>query len=217
MNNCKTCVYRLFDPIWTVYKCRLKKETIRDVDTLDCEEYKKGDPDKCAAEKEPIITPSKPVKPQISSTPGSCTSCMYYRFDPIWITHKCLLKKIELQNGILTDCDVYKKGKPSDYTEPKEAKLDPPVYKIITENGIHKASDDGVIGYNEVDVQVPVKDSLDEYPEYKGKYTIAPETKTDVVLSTSKKRLESNIIVKKIPYAEVSNNSGGTTASIGEV
>lgn len=164
MNNCKTCVYRLFDPLWTVYKCRLKMVKIQDVDTLNCREYKKGDPADCVAPKEPKPVPSKPTpKPPTSSTPGSCDSCIYHAYNPLWTEHKCRLKKIELQNGIITNCKEYRKGNPKDYIEPEQPKPGPTSYKIITENGNYKASKDGIIGYNEIDVRVPVYEILDDY------------------------------------------------------
>lgn len=215
MGNCKTCVYRIFDPLWTEYKCRLKKVTVRNVDTLICPEYKKGEPANYVEPKEPIVTPSKPTKPTppTSSTPGSCESCIYHVYNPLWTVHKCRLKKVELQNGILTDCKEYVKGNSCDYVEPKEPEPGPPSYKRITENGNYKASKDGVIGYNEIDVQVPV--TVVEHDDYKGLYKIKPEVH-ERTLPTKNKVMTDNLKVLAIPYYETSNHKHGTTVIIGD-
>lgn len=57
--------------------------------------------------------------------------------------------------------------------------------------------------------------SKDDLPVYDGEYVVIPDTDNDVVLMTSRKFIDSNIEVRKIPYAEVSNTMGGTTATIG--
>lgn len=76
MGNCKTCVYRKFDPLWTVYKCRLKSIEVQDVDTLDCKEYKKGDPPSCEGLKKPQTKPlPKPSdRPPANAAPGTCNT-----------------------------------------------------------------------------------------------------------------------------------------------
>lgn len=53
------------------------------------------------------------------------------------------------------------------------------------------------------------------HPEYEGEYTVIPSTDSDIILETANKLLDENVKVNKIPYSEVSNNSGGKTASIG--
>lgn len=52
-------------------------------------------------------------------------------------------------------------------------------------------------------------------PVYEGEYTIIPAAHEDQILQTAKTYVKENIKVTKIPYAEVSNNSGGTTVTIG--
>ena len=52
-------------------------------------------------------------------------------------------------------------------------------------------------------------------PEYDGEYSVTPSTEEDITLATANKALNDDITVKKIPYAEVSNNKGGITAIIG--
>lgn len=52
-------------------------------------------------------------------------------------------------------------------------------------------------------------------PSYNGEYQVTPSAAEDVTLLTSQTFVDANIKVSKIPYAEVSNNSGGTTATIG--
>lgn len=54
-----------------------------------------------------------------------------------------------------------------------------------------------------------------ELPKYDGEYEVTPSATGEVTLNTAQKHVDSNIIVKKIPYYEVSNNSGGTTVTIG--
>lgn len=57
--------------------------------------------------------------------------------------------------------------------------------------------------------------AVTELPVYNGEIEIVPSANDEVTLLTAKKLLDSNIRVKKIPYSEVSNTSGGTTATIG--
>lgn len=52
------------------------------------------------------------------------------------------------------------------------------------------------------------------YPEYEGKYEIAPSTGTQV-LPTRNRIMTEDIMIKEIPYQEVTNKSGGQTVTIG--
>jgi hypothetical protein len=54
-----------------------------------------------------------------------------------------------------------------------------------------------------------------ELPVYDGAYYVTPSAQVDQTLQTAQKLMDSDIKIIKIPYAEVSNNSGGKTASIG--
>ena len=50
---------------------------------------------------------------------------------------------------------------------------------------------------------------------YAGSYVITPNPHEDGVLETRLKYMDEDVTIKKIPYAEVSNLSGGKTATIG--
>lgn len=51
---------------------------------------------------------------------------------------------------------------------------------------------------------------------YDGVYEVTPSAHADLELQTERKMMRENVLVNKIPYAEVSNQSGGLTATIGE-
>lgn len=51
-------------------------------------------------------------------------------------------------------------------------------------------------------------------PEYDGSYIITPSV-TEQVFNTKGKTMKDNLTINEIPYTEVSNTSGGTTARIG--
>lgn len=53
-----------------------------------------------------------------------------------------------------------------------------------------------------------------DYEVYEGEYSVTPSVERQT-LDTSNKLLQADVTVEKIPYAEVTNNSGGTTATIG--
>lgn len=55
----------------------------------------------------------------------------------------------------------------------------------------------------------------DVTPTYDGDYTVRSEIDEDYELLTSLRLMKQNIVVKKIPYYEASNTSGGYTAYIG--
>ena len=50
--------------------------------------------------------------------------------------------------------------------------------------------------------------------KYTGEYKVTPKVNAQT-LFTAKKFLEQDVLVKEIPYAEVSNHMGGKTATIG--
>lgn len=54
----------------------------------------------------------------------------------------------------------------------------------------------------------------DDLPVYDGTYNVIPAT-AEQTLPTAQKKMLSDVKIEKIPYAEVSNNSGGITATIG--
>jgi hypothetical protein len=58
--------------------------------------------------------------------------------------------------------------------------------------------------------------SVKELPKYDGEYSITPNTDSKITLQTGQKMVDANIVINKIPYFEVTNNSGGITATIGD-
>lgn len=66
---------------------------------------------------------------------------------------------------------------------------------------------------DEAEVRKIVEDVLNERT-YNGSYSVTPSSES-LTLETAAKFLDADIRVEKIPYAEVSNNSGGTTVTIG--
>lgn len=52
-------------------------------------------------------------------------------------------------------------------------------------------------------------------PLYNGVYQVIPLPELDIVLETANKRLLDDVVVKEIPYYEVSNEAGGYTVTIG--
>ena len=51
-------------------------------------------------------------------------------------------------------------------------------------------------------------------PNYEGPYEIRPAVQVQE-LQTAEKRMKDNLLILEIPYAEVTNTSGGMTATIG--
>ena len=47
-----------------------------------------------------------------------------------------------------------------------------------------------------------------------GLYEIYPSATDEIMMSTGGKKVSGNILIKSIPYAEVSNSAGGYTVSI---
>lgn len=61
--------------------------------------------------------------------------------------------------------------------------------------------------------ELPSADTAD-YEVYEGAYKVTPST-SNQTLGTRNKLMQADVVVEEIPYAEVSNNSGGITANIG--
>ena len=53
-----------------------------------------------------------------------------------------------------------------------------------------------------------------EYSYYEGEYVITPSAADAIVLPTESKVMQDDVTVRKIPYYETSNLSGGLTAYI---
>ena len=54
----------------------------------------------------------------------------------------------------------------------------------------------------------------DDVPQYAGDYEVTPKV-SEQTLPTAQKFLARDVKIERIPYFEVSNNSGGTTVTIG--
>lgn len=55
-----------------------------------------------------------------------------------------------------------------------------------------------------------------EYDVYGGDYTVIPKAFEEQILPTSNRVLKEDVIVKEVPFYEVSNDSDGMTAYIGK-
>jgi len=54
-----------------------------------------------------------------------------------------------------------------------------------------------------------------DLPTFDGVYEITPLVGSETTMQTQQHYLDRNIVVKSIPYAEVANEAGGNTATIG--
>lgn len=52
-------------------------------------------------------------------------------------------------------------------------------------------------------------------PLYDGVYQVIPLPELDIILETANKRMLDDVVVKEIPYYQVSNQAGGYTVTIG--
>lgn len=57
--------------------------------------------------------------------------------------------------------------------------------------------------------------TTETHPQYDGDYTVTPSTENEITLETAQKLMRADVKVQKIPYAEVSNDKGGKTVTIG--
>ena len=55
-----------------------------------------------------------------------------------------------------------------------------------------------------------------ELPTYEGEYEVTPKVYENKTLQTKNHSMKNDILIRKIPQAEVSNLSNGTTLIIGE-
>jgi hypothetical protein len=85
--------------------------------------------------------------------------------------------------------------------------------KNVKDNGLFKASDDGVIGYSEVIVDVPTE--VLTHPAYEGPTRVKPKTE-EQTLPTKNRAMTDDVKVLAIPYYETSNTQNGTTVIIGD-
>lgn len=68
--------------------------------------------------------------------------------------------------------------------------------------------------YCDRDIVITAVGSAESYPTYEGTYDITPACE-EQILFTADKILKQDIKVNQIPYAEVSNDKGGSTVTIG--
>lgn len=61
--------------------------------------------------------------------------------------------------------------------------------------------------------ELPDADTAD-FEVYEGSYRVTPAVSSQT-LGTAHKLMQADVVVEEIPYAEVKNNSGGKTATIG--
>lgn len=54
-----------------------------------------------------------------------------------------------------------------------------------------------------------------DLPKYDGTYSVTPSTDDTLTLATAQKYMDADVTVKKIPYYETENTSGGMTVYIG--
>lgn len=144
---------------------------------------------------------------------NNCKTCLYRLFDPLWGEYRCRLSQADIDDVDTVVCDKYKMGNPANYVPPKKPQPGPPSYKLITENGNYKSSKDGIIGYYEIDVQVPT--SVQTHDPYKGKYEVTPKSLPQT-LPTKNKVMTDHLKVLAIPYSETTNTKNGITVTIGD-
>lgn len=72
----------------------------------------------------------------------------------------------------------------------------------------------GVDYFTEQEKIALVAELIEQFPLYSGQYAIVPST-NEQNLTTKNKILTDDIAVNAIPYAEVTNNTGGLTVTIG--
>lgn len=60
-----------------------------------------------------------------------------------------------------------------------------------------------------------ISTGTEDLEQYEGAIEVIPSVKAEQVLETAFKWNENDITIKKIPYFEVTNKSGGITATIG--
>lgn len=56
---------------------------------------------------------------------------------------------------------------------------------------------------------------VEGFPAYSGEYDVTPLPRDDIVLPTANRSMSDDVTVRRIPYYETSNPSGGYTAIIG--
>lgn len=73
----------------------------------------------------------------------------------------------------------------------------------------------GVDYGTETEKQELLNEFLNALPVYDGVISVTPDVHNNQILKTAKTYLDADVMIQKIPYAEVTNNTGGKTATIG--
>lgn len=76
-----------------------------------------------------------------------------------------------------------------------------------------KDNTSGLLAILEAVNDLPSADTT-EYDVYDGSYQVTPKTVSQTLV-TANKLMQADVMVNEIPYAEVTNNSGGKTVTIG--
>lgn len=89
--------------------------------------------------------------------------------------------------------------------------MDDFVLEILPDRDLElRVRDDAQIG---LEIEAEIIDGGGE--PYSGEYDVTPLPRDDVVLPTANRRMSDDVTVRRIPYYETSNPSGGYTAIIG--
>lgn len=86
------------------------------------------------------------------------------------------------------------------------------LYELAARTGFHGTFDDFKTYFGSY---LENDDIVIDYNVYDGQYILTPLPSVDQILRTKNKLLTEDIIIEPIPYAEVSNNAGGKTVTIG--
>lgn len=67
-----------------------------------------------------------------------------------------------------------------------------------------------------VEIENVVVETGGDTPLYEGPYEVTPKVETAVTLKTKALRMREDVVIRKIPQYEVSNDAGGKTFIIGD-
>lgn len=125
----------------------------------------------------------------------------------------------DLTSALNTLCEGYGKGGENSLTRVPTASQMNTILANATEDDVGKGylyvgetTDDYENGV--IYVISSVGTDSEEIEKYTGEYLVTP-TGEDQTLPTANKHLLEDVVVQQIPFAEVSNTSGGTTVTIG--
>ena len=123
---------------------------------------------------------------------------------------KVFLKEATLFTGIIASKDVMEGalspsseliGELTDYTKTSS------LTGVISSDDIIK----GVLSSQlNLTSDLMISHTEEEIPKYEGEYIIVPQPFQDQTLSTARKEMKRNLVVKEIPYFQTSNITGDT-------